>query len=77
VPTLVFSDGTLLTNPSAIAVKEKLSALLLLDQLHRLTSGNRDFQIKSNYEKVLKDGVPALDYLQALNTVRIFCYRPL
>jgi hypothetical protein len=27
VPTLVFSDGTSLTNPSAMAVKEKLSAL--------------------------------------------------
>jgi mycoredoxin len=27
VPTLVFSDGTSMTNPSAMAVKEKLSAL--------------------------------------------------
>jgi mycoredoxin len=27
VPTLVFSDGTSMTNPSAIAVKEKLSTL--------------------------------------------------
>jgi mycoredoxin len=27
VPTLVFSDGTSMTNPSAIAVKEKLGAL--------------------------------------------------
>ena len=27
VPTLVFSDGTSLTNPSAMAVKEKLGAL--------------------------------------------------
>jgi mycoredoxin len=27
VPTLVFSDGTSLTNPSAMAVKEKLSVL--------------------------------------------------
>jgi mycoredoxin len=27
VPTLVFSDGTSLTNPSAMAVKEKLAAL--------------------------------------------------
>lgn len=27
VPTLVFSDGTSLTNPSAIAVKAKLSTL--------------------------------------------------
>ena len=27
VPTLVFSDGTSRTNPSAIAVKEKLSTL--------------------------------------------------
>ena len=27
VPTLVFSDGTSMTNPSAIQVKEKLSTL--------------------------------------------------
>ena len=27
VPTLVFSDGTSMTNPSAIEVKEKLSTL--------------------------------------------------
>ena len=27
VPTLLFSDGVALTNPSAIAVKEKLSSL--------------------------------------------------
>jgi len=27
VPNLVFSDGTSLTNPSAMAVKEKLGAL--------------------------------------------------
>jgi mycoredoxin len=27
VPTLLFSDGTALTNPSAIAVKEKLASL--------------------------------------------------
>jgi mycoredoxin len=27
VPTLLFSDGTALTNPSAIAVKEKLATL--------------------------------------------------
>ena len=27
VPTLVFSDGTSMTNPSAMAVKEKLSTL--------------------------------------------------
>jgi mycoredoxin len=27
VPTLVFSDGTSMTNPSAMAVKEKISAL--------------------------------------------------
>ena len=27
VPTLVFSDGTSMTNPSAMAVKEKLGAL--------------------------------------------------
>ena len=27
VPTLVFSDGTSLTNPSAMAVKEKLGTL--------------------------------------------------
>jgi mycoredoxin len=27
VPTLVFSDGTSITNPSAMAVKEKLGAL--------------------------------------------------
>jgi len=27
VPTLVFSDGTSLTNPSAMAVKEKLGSL--------------------------------------------------
>jgi mycoredoxin len=27
VPTLLFSDGAALTNPSVIAVKEKLAAL--------------------------------------------------
>jgi mycoredoxin len=27
VPTLLFSDGTALTNPSAIAVREKLASL--------------------------------------------------
>jgi mycoredoxin len=27
VPTLLFSDGVALTNPSAIAVKEKLASL--------------------------------------------------
>jgi len=27
VPTLVFSDGTSLTNPSAMAVKEKLTSI--------------------------------------------------